>query len=268
MQLKIASTIAEALRFSLHHAVPFYLLGLVVGLPTYLHSFVPRQTQTLSLPGGSREALLPRPWWETDLAVPAVEAVLLGIMVAIMVHTLRRDRRGQARAVLPSLAEAAPRLPTVIAVSLTIKLAATLVGAGGVFLGNFIGSVAGIIFFFPFLALLFILYLVFCVAIPCAAVGDAGVINAFRRSAALTEGSRGRLFSISVVFFLPLFLAVVVVVWLFRDTVFLGGFPALGFWLFGAAIVVYFSALIVVIHEALVAMKEGADAGTLATVFD
>lgn len=268
MQLNITRSITEALTFSLRHAVPFYLLGLVTGLPTYLHSFLPQETRTLDLPGGGREAVLPRPWWETDLAVPAIEAVLLGMMVAIMVHTLQRDRRGESRTVLPSLAEAAPCLPTVIAVSLTIRLVGTLVGAGGVFLGKFIGSVAGLILFFPLLALLFVLYFVFCVAIPCAAADNAGVINAFRRSAALTAGSRGRLFGLFVVVLLPLVAATAAVVILSRGEIFSGGFPTLWLWLVGAALVVYFNALIAVIHEALVALKEGAGAGTLATVFD
>jgi len=267
MKFDITGSIAEALRFSLHHVVPFYLLGLVAGLPAYLHSFLQQEARTLDLPGGGREIFLPRPWWETDLAVPAIEAVLFGIMAAIMVHMRQRDRRGEPGTVLAGLADAAPCLPTVAAVSLTIMLAEALMTVGGTFLGEFIGTV-GFILFLPLLALLFFLYLVFCVALPSAAVDNAGVINAFRRSAALTAGSRGRLFGLFVILLLPLMVVIAAVVMLFRDVIFSGGFPALELWLIGAALVVYFNALIVVIHEALVALNEGAGAGTLATVFD
>ena len=267
MKLNITGSIAEALRFSLHHVVPFYFLGLVAGLPAYLHSFLPRETRTLDLPGRAHEALLPRPWWETDLAVPAVEAVLFGIMVAIMVHMRQRDRRGESGTMLAGFADAAPCLLTVAAVSLTIKLAEALITVGGRFLGDYIGTV-GFIIFLPLLALLLFLYLVFCVAIPSAAVDDTGVFNAFRRSAALTAGSRGRLLGLFVVLLLPLIAVITAVVMLFRDAIFSGGFPDLGLWLVGAAALVYSGVLIVVIHEALVALKEGAGAGTLATVFD
>lgn len=267
MKLNITGSIAEALRFSLHHAVPFYFLGLVTGLPAYLHSFLPQEVRTLDLPGGAREIFLPRPWWETDLAVPAIQAVLVGIMVAIIVHMRQRDRRGEPGSVLAGLADAAPCLPTVVAVSLTFMLAEALMKVGGAFLGEIIGTV-GFIFFLPLLALLFFAYLVFCVALPSAAVDNAGVINAFRRSAALTAGSRGRLFSLFVILLLPFMVVIAAVVMFFRDAIFSGGFPALEVWLIGAAVIVYSGALVVVLHEALVALKAGAGAGTLATVFD
>lgn len=268
MKLNIADSLAEAMRFSIHHAVPFYLLALVVGLPRYLHSFLPQETQRLTLPGGQfHTQVLPRPWWETDLAVPVMQALLLGVMVAIMVHTRRRDRWGEVRSALPNFVDAAPCLPTVIAVSLAIELVSRVITAGSTLLGEFIGP-AGFIFMLPLMALLLAFYLVYCVAIPCAAADNAGVLEAFRRSAALTAGSRGRLFGLFVVVFLPLLAVIAAVVWLFRSAIFSGGFPDLGLWLVGAALGVYFSAVIVVLHEALLTLKEGAGGGTLATVFD
>lgn len=253
MKLSVNKAITGALGFSLRHAVPFYLLGLGVSLPSYLHSFLPREI----VPG------VPRPWWETELAVPAIEAILGGIMIAIMVHGLRGDRRGERLTVWAGLATVAPRLPTVIAVSLVVDLGVTLIMAAA---DSLVAS--ALVIAAPMVILGLFLWLVFCVAVPCAAVDNAGIIHCLERSVALTAGSRPRIIAVFLLSILPVFAVAAAAILLSEGRFSAESLSPLWIWLVTAAAEVYAAALVVVLHEALVILKDGAGAGTLATVFD
>ncbi len=265
-RLSISKAIGETLSFSLRHFVAFFLLGLLVELPTYLHSFLPRE-RLPDLPQFPqlRDITLPRPSWETDFVIPLVGTMLLGFVSAVMVQALLRDRRGDDWTVFPALAEALRRLPTVLGVSMVLAVALALTSVAADSLAAML-PIAGLLFF----ALLSVLALIFCVAIPCAAVDNAGIYYCFERSAELTSGSRWRILAIYSVSASPI-LAVALIAGLTLQYGFsvesLDILPVWR-WLAGALGNVYFIALTVTIHEALVVLKEGPVSGDEAKVFD
>ncbi|WP_299399856.1 hypothetical protein [Pelagibius sp.] len=270
-RLEISASIFGALGFGLRHVVAFFVLGLLPGLPKYLHSFLPREDlgaqlqevwpQGQAFPEGMRSFLLPRPEWETEFAVPLAETFLFGIALAVVVQTLAGDRRGATWSVFSALGAVLRHLPTVLGVSLVCALALAT--------ANYLSAVI------PYAALplgLFALFLsvVFCVVIPCAAVENHGMADCIEYSAELSNGSRWRIVAVFVLSFLPIFgvgFATALVLQYAFDVRSLDIAPH---WRLvgGALFAVYFLPLMAVIHEALVALKEGPDPGAAAAVFD
>ncbi len=270
-RLEISNSIVGALGFGLRHVVAFFVLGLLPGLPKYLHSFLPREDlgprlqevwpQGQTFPEGMRSFLLRRPEWETEFAVPLAETFLFGIALAVVVQTLAGDRRGAAWAVFSALGGVLRHLPTVLGVSLICALVLAT--------ANYLSAVI------PYAALplgLFALFLcvVFCVVIPCAAVENYGMADCIEYSAELSKGSRWRIVAVFALSFLPIFGAVFVTVFILRSAFDLRSLDIAPHWRLvgGALFAVYFLPLIAVIHETLVALKEGPNPRASAEVFN
>lgn len=267
MRLSVTKSITGTLSFCLRHAVAFYGLGLLTGLPTYLHRFLPRE-HLPELPQFPelRGLELPRPWWEAGVAIPVIETMLLGVATAIMVQTLRRDRRGEDWTVFPGIAAALPRLPTVLAVCLVYSVATVLFGGVAIFIGE--SSPVAIVLLLVLFVLVAFLAMVYAVAVPCAAVDNAGIYYCFERSAELTSGSRWLIFAAMMLSALPVVGGVVIFLLVLGHDFSAGSIPALWTWLLGALGGAYFMALSVILREALVVLKEGSGARDTAEVFD
>ena len=271
MRLGIAKAIVTTLGFGLRHFVAFFVLGLLGGLPTYLHSFLPRESMgiqpgpnwpsELEFPESLRNFTAPRPRWETDFAIPMIETLLFCIAVAVAAQTLLGDRRGKDWAVFSGLGNVFRRAPAILGVGMVlavttsiaqvvmeaVPLAAFLIAPLAVFAG-----------------------LVFFVAVPCAAVENAGTIYCFERSAELTSGSRWRILGVFILSILPLFAGIFGLALVLQYGLDLDGFEIspLMTLLANALGSVYFVPLFAVIHEALVALREGPGTQVRAKVFD
>ncbi|WP_299620046.1 hypothetical protein [Pelagibius sp.] len=271
MQLGIAKVIVNSLGFGLRHFVAFYALGVLSRLPAYLHSFLPREK--LGIPPGSTlpdgreipESLLnyrlQRPVWETDFALPMIETLLFGFAVAVAVQILLADRRGKDWAVFSALGGVLRQTPTVLGVGIVLALMGSLAQL----------AMAEIPFAAILVAPLYVIVaLALCVAMACAAVENSGTLDCLERSVELTRGSRWRILGIFLLSVLPLAVAFFGFALALELGLELEGFeisPLMT--LLGTALGdVYFVPLCAVIHEALVALREGPGAQVSAKVFD
>lgn len=259
MRLSVTKSITGTLSFCLHHAVGFFLLGLLVNLPSFLHS--------LLIIGGTFSAAEARPWWEENMALTAIEALIGGFVIAVMARALMHDRRGEDWSILPSLGEAFKRLPRVCGVALVFAL----ITDGGLLLAEFLERLSVLV---SLAAVVFVVWcaVICCVAVPVAALDDGdtlgGISYSLERSAELTKGSRWRLLAVFVLPALPFLAVVVAAVFAMGGKVAVEEIDPLWSLLAGAVFNAYFLALPVVVHEALVTLQEGPGARDTAEVFD
>jgi hypothetical protein len=136
------------------------------------------------------------------------------------------------------------------------------------------GEIAPMAALLPLLVVL-VLSLVFAVTLPAAAVEEDGVFDCIVRSAALTGGSRLRIFAAYLLIGIPL--AIVFCVGFFvllsyvvipPDMEYFMGLPM--FWvIIGSSVFnVFLLAAPVVIHEQLAELEDGIEMGETAAVFD
>lgn len=271
-QLGILPVVSGALGFSLRHIVAFFLLGLLVNLPTYLHSFLPREVLNVgpgpNWPEGQAvpELLLlgwelPRARWETEFAIPLIEMMLLGIAAAVMTQTRLRDRRGEDWTVFPALAGTLRHWWTVLGVGVLCGVAS----AGTQYMSDLIPLTA-----FLLVPLFLAAALMLCTVMPCAAVFNVGVIDCLERGAELTDGSRLRILAIYVLL-IAIALGVAITAGLVLEYGL--GIKTLDIspmwrWFAASLVSAYFIPLLAIIHEALVALKDGPDPKSQAATFD
>ena len=271
-RLGISKVIVGTLGFSLRHIVAFFLLGLLVNLPTYLHSLLPREVVRVDpgaeLPEGFEipEPLLkgielPRAGWETAFAIPVIETVLFGFAVGIITQTLLRDRRGEDWTVFAGLVGVLRNFWTVLGVGVLCGLAS---GTGLYIIYSV--PVAAVVL----IPLFLIAALILCPVMPCAVVQNLGVIDCFERGAALTAGSRLRIAAIYLLIVAIAFGIAVVALGILKYGFQIEGNESspLSSWLVTALGGAYFLPLLAVIHEALVVLKEGPDPEVSAEAFD
>ncbi len=259
MKLSVTKPISTTLSFCLRHAVGFYLLGLLVNLPSYLYS--------LSLGADPFGAVSARPWWEENIALTGVEALLGGFVMAVMTRTLQHDRRNENWSILPSLGESFRRLPGVCGTA----LAFAVITDGGFLLAE---SLERFSIFVTLAGMVFVVWwAVICsVAVPVAASDErdafGGVLACLQRSAELTKGSRWRIVAIFLLSALPLIAVAVGAVFVVSGDFAVDGISPLWILLLGAVFNAFFFALPVVVYEALVILKEGPAVQDTAAVFD
>lgn len=244
MKLNVFGSVAAAYAFGLRHFPAFYLLAMLASVPEYLYSF------------------LPCPESQARLAADCTETLISCLVVAVMSVTLKRDRRAEAWTVLPSLRDTFERPKTVLGVSFvstTIVVALSLLG--GVLMT--VHPLASIVATFIHL----ILVAFFCLAIPCAATGEGGIAECFRRSTADTAGSRLRIVAAYLLVMLP-----GMVVWggltVFADDLQVEGLWEMWSFIGLPALTVFILALPAVIHARLASPGDDVLFGRSLAVFD
>jgi len=137
-----------------------------------------------------------------------------------------------------------------------------------------LGEIVPIAALLPVLALL-VFSLVFAVVLPAAAVEEDGVIECFGRSAALTGGSRLRIFAAYLLIGIPLALAMGITIAVFLTFVVVPAdmeaferLPMIWVIIGSAAFNVFLLAAPVAIHEQLAELDDGIELGETAAVFD
>ncbi|MPZ10633.1 MAG: hypothetical protein GEU89_10555 [Kiloniellaceae bacterium] len=244
MPLGVFNALWTTCTFGLSHFPAFYLLCAVVALPRYAYS------------------LLPCPEWQLRVAADGTETLLACFIIAIMTLTLNRDRRGEAWTVLPSIGDTFKRSAPVLGVSIV----STVVIIGLSALSHYLIKLhpqAPI----ALLVVHLILVAFFCMAIPCAAKDSDGIFDCFKRSAALSAGSRLRIVAAYLLVVIP-----VVIVWgamaLFGPDLQVESLWEVWTFFVNPATTVFPLALLAVIHDGLAERGDDVSFGEPAAVFD
>lgn len=196
-----------------------------------------------------------------------LQGLLASMVVGVMVWTMMRDRRGERWTVVPAIGDAFRQAPTILGVGLVI--ATVSIGFDG--LGQYLATLH------PFAAVapsvvMFILKIVFCVAIPCAAVADAGVFQSLWQSARLSAGSRLRILAVYILAMLPFAIVGGIAAALMpadlRADLQTGNLPVLWILLIGSLGGAFVYPVPVAIHEQLAEMDTDMAFGETAAVFD
>jgi hypothetical protein len=259
MRLSVTKTISTTFSFYLRHIIVFYPLVLFASLPTYIYSLLIVDQQ---------DAFAARPWWEQNIALTGIEAVLGGLAIAVMTRMLMHDRRGTQRPLPAALAEVSRLLPRVCGTALIFSAIVN----GGFLLAEYLVATSLVPAIF---CAVFAIWgaVIFSVAVPVAASDDGGtaggVFSSMSRAAELSKGSRLRLLAILVICVVPL----IALVMLGAGFAMGGGYSIdavspLWIMLVGTLISAFFSALTAVLYEALLALKEGPAAQETVAVFD
>ncbi|MEO3431311.1 hypothetical protein AAFN88_20815 [Pelagibius sp. CAU 1746] len=180
MRLSVAAALKTTWVFGARHFPAFYLLCILSSLPYLAYGF------------------LQWPEWQMSFAVKTSEILIDCLIIAVMSAALDRDRRGEVRTVLPSLSDTIERSATVLSVSIVT----TAVVMGIVALDNPLFKLhprAPIALQIAY----FILVVLFCMAIPCAIRENGGATDCFKRSLALSSGSRLRIVAAFLLAMIP-----------------------------------------------------------------
>lgn len=249
MKFAVWKATVRSYGFGLRHLPAFYLLCLLVGLPRQLFSQTGQQG------------------WPAVMLVTFFEVLIACMVVGIMVWTMVRDRRGESWTVLPAIGDAFQRAPMILGVAIVIAAVSLAFGGLGMYLATLHPFAAAV----PSVAM-FILKLIFCVAIPCAAVSDGGVFEALWQSARLSAGSRLRILCVYILMTLPFGVVAALAVALLPADVMAdlqsGDLPMLWILLAGSIGSALLYPVPVAIHEQLAELEEGLPHGETAAIFD
>jgi len=261
MKLGVFKAVGTTFVFGLRHFPAFFLLSLLVYLPSLVYMAV----------SGKRDIgqFMLIDSWQNDL-LTGVELMLGAFVTAVMVWTLLHDRQGGGWAVLAGLREACARLPMVLGAGFVYAVVMTMT----IMAMEVLGEIASVAALLPLLVVL-VLSVVFAVVLPAAAVEEEGVIDCFVRSAALTGRARLRIFAAYLLIGIPLaiaggigiavFLSYVVVT---PDMEAFASLPMLWVIIGSAVFNVFLLAAPVAIHEQLAELEDGIELGDTAAVFD
>jgi hypothetical protein len=252
MKLAVFRSVGTTFVFGLRHFPAFFLLSLLVYLPSLIYMAVSGKSEI------GQFMLIDS--WQNDL-LTGVEMMLGAFVTAVMVWTLLHDRQGEGWAVLAGLREACARLPMVLGVGFVFAVVMTMT----IMAMEVLGEIAPVAALLPMLVIV-VLSLVFAVTLPAAAMEEEGVIECIVRSAALTGGSRLRIpLAIAMGISIVVVLTYVVVP---PDMEAFASLPM--FWvLVGASVFnVFLFAAPVAFHEQLAELDDGIEMGETAAVFD
>ncbi|MGD1879540.1 MAG: hypothetical protein ACFB13_18820 [Kiloniellaceae bacterium] len=255
MKLPVFRTVGTTFVFGLRHFPVFYLLCLLISLPSILYCLLTGQSefgQLLAVEG-----------WKGDL-LRAVETVLSAFVTAVMVWTLMRDRQGEGGTAIAALRDAFERTPTILGVGVAFAVGTTLFSVlrdvlTEIHPGGGIGLSVAMMF----------VGLYFAVAVPCAAVDSNGVMDCFSRSVNLTQGSRLRILLTYCLVCIPLVIAIFIFfVIMDPGSERIEGLPVAWFFFGGPGLYIFFLTAQVAMHENLAGLEDGMAVGETAAVFD
>ena len=266
-QFRVGEVLSRSMAILARNIVPFGLMALLFTTPTFVvTAMVDPQTGLLdpktmqALEYGS-EAALHRLLW---MVAAMIGLLLLGVVLSMlatasMVYGTFQDLRGTPAGVGAILRHGLRTMVPVLGVALLYVLAMML------------GLVALVI---P----MFIVMVMYWVAIPAAVVERPGVVASLKRSAALTKGHRWRIFGIYSVITLVMMMASGMVQAPFAASAIGAGPAAMGSGalivsnMLGLVVNAFFTALSAVAsavaYHDLRAVKEGFDIDQFAAVFD
>jgi hypothetical protein len=259
MKLPVFHTLGVTFVFSLRNFVAFYLLALLVNLPGFLG--------TLQAGRNLQTASPLRPDAESELWIFAVEILLMGLAMTVMVRTRMREYDDEGWTVLGGLRDSLERLPTVLVVCALMAMGVTVYAVALEFIA-LSPTLSGFPLRGGLTGAFVVIALYFCIALPCAAEDDAGVSESFMRSAQLVAGSRLRIIAVYLIAAAPILLAVLGFVAVYGQFHMLSSVPPTWIYLASALADVYFMALAVLMHEALADLGEGYPGGSIAAAFD
>ncbi len=233
-EFRVGEAVSKAFDVFSRHAIPFSLVGIVVWLPlgiaTLLALHMPQQQAQLTIGGAS-----------------LLFGFLQLVVVAAILHATFQDMRRREVNMGESIQRGLKRFFPLIGAGLLAGL--------GIALGFLLLVVPG-----------FILFARWYVFAPVCVVEKEGPLGSLKRSAALTQGNRWKLFAIYIVLMLVSIIASVFIKFVLAAAAPIAGIVASGLWqgVFSA----FNNVLSVVIYHDLRVVKEGVDIESIASVFD
>lgn len=249
MKFEVGNVLSRAIQITLSKFFPLVGIALVIYAPAIVLIALLTlggggETSTVTLEGG-QQLEIPRVN-VMGMAIASLIAVLAGfVMTAALVHAVFQVLRGRPIVFQESIGEGFKRAFPVLGVSILVGI---VVGLG----------------FLLFIVPGFILVCVLFVAVPAVVVERGGVFDAMSRSAALTQGKRGAIFAIVLVF-MGIGLVVSVLTQDFARSGLVGLIVAQ---LVGMVISLFNSVSQVVAYHDLRVEKEGIGTEEIAAVFD
>ncbi len=266
-EFRVGEVLSRSMAILARNIVPFGLLALLFTTPTFLVTALvdpqagimdPKTMQALEY--GNEVALQKVLWMLAAMVGLIVVGLVLSMMAtAAMVYGTFQDLRGR---------------PATIGTSLRHGLSVVLPVLGVALLSVLLMMLGALALLIP----MFIVLIMFWVAIPTAVVERPGVIASLKRSAALTKGYRWRVFGIYMVILIAMMMASGI-----AQAPFMAGMvnagpgaltsgPFIAANILGLLVNAFFTALgavaSAVAYHDLRAVKEGFDIDQFAAIFD
>lgn len=272
---RVGRALSRSFSIYFRNIVPFALLALLVSAPTYVYQILVGPDEFAAAPG------TPEYWsqFSVEPIIVFAASLFLGTFVSVaLVHGTIQSLKGENASFGACFAKGTALVLPVFGVAivyfLAVLLAALLTALpGGIVLGLLVYATdASVIYFLgapiivaPIIYVLILLY----VTIPVAIVERAG-IGSLKRSAALTNGYRWRLFGLIILFF---FIGGSLGVALYflglmgeSPSNFTGGMVAQ--WAFGGVFSAFSAVMAAVVYHDLRVAREGVDSDQVVAVFD
>lgn len=266
-EFRVGEVLSRSMAILARNIVPFCLLALLFTAPTFLVTAMvdpqagmldPKTMQALEL--GNEAAIRKMIWMIAAMVGLLLLGIVLSLMAtAAMVYGTFQDLRGAPAGIGACLSHGLRTMFPVLGVALLVVLSM---------------MVSAFLLVIP----MFIVMVMFWVAIPAAVVERPGVIASLKRSAALTKGYRWRIFGIYVVVTLVMMMASGIVQAPFMASLVNAGPDVMTSGAFimsnilGLLVNAFFTALSAVAsavaYHDLRAVKEGFDIDQFAAVFD
>jgi len=246
-EFRVGVVLSKSFAVFFRNIVSFVVLALVVTSPTHIYMGY----MTLKVMEGTP----PDPFSLVAVAVQTGGMILWLILTAAITYGTYQDLRGRKASLIECLMRGLPLIFPVLGVAIIYFLMMML---------GFVALVIPGVFVF----------VIYMVAVPVAVVERPGVFKSLSRSAALTKGSRWRVFGAYLVF-LILSAVMMMIIGLamtgvaFQTDLYGGGIALTVMnYVSGAFLAALGAVVIAVIYHELRMAKEGVDAEEIAAVFD
>ncbi len=259
-EFRVGEAVSKALEVFSRNAVPFSLVGIVVWLPLGIATMLAMQRppqQAQAIIGGA------------SLLYIFLQLAVVAAILHATFQDMRRREVNMGESIQRGLKRFFPLLGTGILLFLGLVLgAAVLIVPGAVLTrsNQQMGVVVTVLGVIVVVVSMFILLARWYVFAPVCVVEKEGPFGSLKRSAALTQGNRWKLFAIYLLLTLVGGVASVFIKFVLTAALPIVGIVASGLWqgVFSA----FNNVLSVVIYHDLRVAKEGVDIESIASVFD
>jgi len=281
---KVGATFNQSIRTFVRNFVPFFilatlgiavLLGAVSILVILYFGNIPNLfSSTLSDPAAWNQTMIEYnmgPGFFILIMILAV-TVFLAINAAVVYGTIV-DLRGKSAGLGECIRRGISCVPKALGISILLSMALAAIMFGGTLVASLFASpnsVLPAIIMMLTMTALFMLFLRWYVVIPALVVEQTGILEAFSRSASLTEGVRWKILGLVVLTFL-ISLVVSFVMALVQTALSSAGLiyaPLVIEFAVQAAYLAFSAVLIAVVYHDLRVAKEGLGSAEIASAFD
>lgn len=240
-KINIGRVVQRGFQSLARHAISFLVLAVVlVGIPTFLTEYL---TSDIAAAGDLSAFRQPQTW-----LVLLFTILLSSLLQGAVVHAVITDLRGSQTSIAGSLAAALKMILPMLGITI---LSSIIMGLGLILL-----IVPGII-----------AYIMLIVSVPVLMEEKLGVIGSMKRSRELTKGSRGKIFTLLVIFGVVFFVSAVPFGLLTTSTASLSSMQIINT-VFGTVVGLLSAVFLASLYVELRMIKEGGSVQELAAIFE